>query len=49
MEYISLIHHFFCSDLVYVYKNMGENFQDYFWIQDFEADFSQKVSLKILN
>ena len=26
--------------------NMGESFQDY---QDFEGDFPQKVSLKILN
>ena len=29
--------------------SMGENFQDYSWIQDFEADFPQKVSLKMLN
>ena len=28
---------------------MGESFQDYFWSQDFEADFPQKVSLKMLN
>ena len=28
---------------------MGESFQDYSWIQDFEADFLWKVSLKILN
>ena len=28
---------------------MGESFQDYFGIQDFEADFLWKVSLKILN
>ena len=28
---------------------MGESFQDYAWIQDFEADFQQKVSLKMLN
>ena len=28
---------------------MGESFQDYSWIQDFEADLLQKVSLKILN
>ena len=28
---------------------MGESFQDYSWIQDFEADFPQKVSLEILN
>ena len=27
----------------------GESFQDYSWIQDFEADFLQKVSLKMLN
>ena len=26
--------------------SMGESFQDYSWIQDFEADFPQKVSLK---
>ena len=30
-------------------KIMGESFQDYSWVQDFEADFPQKVSLKILN
>ena len=29
--------------------HMGESFQDYSWIQDFEADFPQKVSLKKLN
>ena len=28
---------------------MGEHFQDYSWIQDFKADFLQKVSLKMLN
>ena len=28
---------------------MGESFQDYSLIQDFEADFPQKVSLKMLN
>ena len=28
---------------------MGESFQDYSWIQDFEADFPYKVSLKMLN
>ena len=28
---------------------MGESFQDYSWIHDFEADFLQKVSLKMLN
>ena len=28
---------------------MGKSFQDYSWIPDFEADFPQKVSLKILN
>ena len=28
---------------------MGESLQDYSWIQDFEADFPQKVSLKMLN
>ena len=31
------------------YDDMGESFQDYSWIQDFEADFPQKVSLKMLN
>ena len=30
-------------------KCMGESFQDYSRNQDFEADFPQKVSLKILN
>ena len=29
--------------------HMGESFQDYSWIQGFEADFPQKVSLKMLN
>ena len=29
--------------------DMGESFQDYSGIQDFEADFLQKVSLKMLN
>ena len=28
---------------------MGERFQDYSWIQDFEADSPQKVSLKMLD
>ena len=28
---------------------MGESYQDYSWIQDFEADFLWKVSLKMLN
>ena len=28
---------------------MGESFKKYSWIQDFEADFPQKVSLKMLN
>ena len=28
---------------------MGESFQDYSRIQDFEADFPKKVSLKTLN
>ena len=28
--------------------HIGESFQDYSWFQDFEADFPQKVSLKIL-
>ena len=28
---------------------MGESFQDHSWIQDFEADFLWKVSLKMLN
>ena len=28
---------------------IGESFQDYSWIQDFEADFLWKVSLKIMN
>ena len=29
--------------------NMGESFQDYSRFLNFEADFPQKVSLKILN
>ena len=28
---------------------MGKSFQDYSWIQDFEAGFLQKVCLKMLN
>ena len=28
---------------------MGESFQDYSGIQDFEADFPKKVSFKMLN
>ena len=28
---------------------MGESFQDYSWIQDFEDDFPQKVILEMLN
>ena len=31
------------------YVRIGKSFQDYSWIQDFEADFPQKVSLKMLN
>ena len=30
-------------------EHMCESFQDYSWIQDFEAGFPQKVSLKMLN
>ena len=33
----------------YNYEYMGDFFQDYSWIQDFEADFPQKVNLKMLN
>ena len=29
--------------------HMGESFQDYSWIQDFEDGFPQKVILKMLN
>ena len=29
--------------------HMGESFQDYSWIQDFEADFLWRVSLKMPN
>ena len=36
-------------ELVVLGINMDERFQDYSWIQDFEADFPKKVSLKILN
>ena len=28
----------------YCYNNMGERFQDYSWIQDFKADFPEKVN-----
>ena len=35
----------FDQDSLYI----GESFQDYSWIQDFEADFPEKVSLKMLN
>ena len=35
--------------LILPYKFIGESFQDKSWIQDFEADFPKKVSLKILN
>ena len=28
---------------------MGESLQDNSWIQDYEADFPKKVSLKIMN
>ena len=28
---------------------IGESFQGFSWIQDFEADYQWKVSLKILN
>ena len=34
---------------LHTYMYMGESFQDYPWIQDFEADFPKKVSLKLLN
>ena len=36
-------------DLDQAAPNKGESFQEYSWIQDFEADFLWKVSLKILN
>ena len=31
------------------YTRMGGSCQDFSWIQDFEADFPKKVSLKRLN
>ena len=31
------------------YTSMGESFQDYSWIQDFEADFHRKSASKIMN
>ena len=34
---------------IYPILCMGESFQDYSWIQDFEADFPLKVSLKMLS
>ena len=39
----------FCPINVICLYCMGENFQDESWIQDFEADFPQKVSLKMQN
>ena len=38
-----------CQLVPYAVYHMGESFQDSSWIQDFEADFPQKVSLKMLN
>ena len=35
--------------LLELYKYICESFQDYSWIQDFDADFLWKVNLKILN
>ena len=32
-----------------LHRNMGESFQDYSSIQDYEADFPKKVSIKMLN
>ena len=37
-----------CITILFI-NHMGESFQDYTLIQVFEADFSQKVSLKMLN
>ena len=34
------------SPELYILIYMGESFQDQSWIQDFEADFLWKVSLK---
>ena len=33
----------------YISLYIGESFQEYSWFQDFEADFPQKVSIKMLN
>ena len=30
-------------------NDIGECFQDYSWIQDFEGDYPQKLSLEMLN
>ena len=38
----------FHAQLSLAWKSMGESFQDYSWIQDFDADFPLKVSLKML-
>ena len=41
---------YMCSNLLlHSQKVMGESFQDHSRIQDFEAAFPQKVSLKMLN
>ena len=37
------------NDAVPSIKYMDESFQEYSLIQDFEADFPKKVSLKMLN
>ena len=36
----------FVGKMLEVFKSIGESFQDYSKIQDFEADFPKKVSLK---
>ena len=49
--FLTLEFEILCSQCAYQVKYgspMGENFQDYSWIQDFEADFPQ-ISLKIRN
>ena len=39
----------FANQFFLHYLNMGGRFQNYSWIKDFEADFPQKVGLKMLN
>ena len=49
-ELVQLLDNYPLSSVgLHLYECMRESFQDGSWIQDFEADFPQKVSLKMLN